>query len=103
MIGAVIKEGGPCEDALEELSTCIGEDWMQLGRRLLISQAELDEIDHRRPKFKEKAYRMLLCWKQKNSSNATHSILSDALCHRLVNRRDLAENFCFHIESRVPP
>ena len=38
---------------------------------------------------------MLLKWKQKGgTSGATYEILNKALRHRLVNRVDLAEEFC---------
>ncbi|XP_078356530.1 uncharacterized protein LOC144641389 isoform X2 [Oculina patagonica] len=101
MAHPVVKEGTPDDDVLEGLSNCIGKDWMKLGRRLQVSQAKLDEIDHSRPDFNEKAYHMLLFWKQQNGSHATYSILSVALCHDFVNRRDLAEKNCFYRESRA--
>ena len=74
----------------------IAKDWMRLGRRLGVSQAKLDEIDARWPDLHDKAYRMLLFWKQENSSNATYRLLCQALCHKFVNRKDLAESICFH-------
>ena len=36
---------------------------------------------------------MLLYWKRRDTSGATYQVLHDALCHSLVNRRDLAEDF----------
>ena len=91
-----MKEGTPSDDDLEKLSNCIEKSWMKLGRRLKISEAKLVAIDTRWLELDEKAYQMLLCWKQQNSSTATHRILSEALCHEFVNRRDLAEYICFH-------
>ena len=94
-----MKEGTPSDDELEKLSKSISRSWMDLGRRLKISQATLDEIDERRPGLAEKAYRMLLCWKQENGSIATYRVLWEALCHEFVNRKDLAESICFHQEN----
>ena len=37
---------------------------------------------------------MLLKYKAVKGSDATFRVLHDALCHDLVNRRDLAEKFC---------
>ena len=95
-LGTVLKEGIVCDEDLEELSISIGKDWMRLGRRLGVSHPELDEIEERWPYLREKAYRMLRSWKQKNSSNATYRILRQALCHEFVKRRNLAEKICFH-------
>ena len=44
----------------------------------------------------EKVYHMLKHWKQgKGSSEATYTALCDALRHELVQRQDLAEQFCY--------
>jgi len=70
-------------------------EWKELGRRLLEnSEAELYAIDHQNEKLSEKAYKMLLKWKAAKGSDATFQVLHDALCHGLVNRRDLAEEYC---------
>ena len=37
---------------------------------------------------------MLLLWKAAKGSDAAFRVLHDALCHDIVNRRDLAELFC---------
>ena len=37
---------------------------------------------------------MLMHWKQKNGSKATYQILKAALQHKLVQRKDLAEQIC---------
>ena len=38
---------------------------------------------------------MLLRWKQEKGSSATYKVLCDALEHELVQRKDLAEQFCY--------
>ena len=69
--------------------------WRQLGRRLLESdESLLDAIDKDKPEYSEKAYQMLLKWKQAKGSHATFQVLHDALGHPFLNRRDLAATFC---------
>jgi len=66
--------------------------WRKLGRRLDITDESLDEIDQKLP---EKGYRMLKQWKQEKGCEATYKVLCSALEHELVQRRDLAEKFCY--------
>lgn len=94
--GKVLKEGVVSDDDLEELSNSISKLWMKLGRRLHVRQEDLDCIDVRWPDLFDKAYRMLLLWKQKNASDATYCFLCQGLCHKFVDRKDLAQEFCFH-------
>jgi len=61
---------------------------------LASNEALLDAIDKDNDECSEKAYKMLLKWKKANGSGATFQVLRDALCHDLVNRQDLAEQFC---------
>ena len=67
--------------------------WRQLGRRLGFSEPQLDEIEAADKGHKE--YRMLLKWKQRKGSSATYKVLCGALEHKLVQRKDLAEQFCY--------
>ena len=66
--------------------------WRKLGRRLGITDESLDEIGQKQP---EKGYRMLKQWKQEKGCEATYKVLSKALAHGFVKRRDLAEEFCY--------
>ena len=38
---------------------------------------------------------MLQMWKEKSGSEATYQVMYDALCHKFVARRDLAEKICW--------
>ena len=87
-------EGSPTVDVLEHLSKKVSNDWRTLGRRLTFQEAELEEFDNGYQQISEKAYAMLLAWKQRGGSTATYSILNQALCDTCVNRRDLAQEFC---------
>ena len=72
----------------------IVNEWKKLGRRLLKSDALLDAIDKKNDEYCEKAYKMLSKWKEAEGLDATFEVLYDALCHDIVDRRDLAETFC---------
>ena len=92
-LGAAVKEGIPSDDDLELLSVKV-EKWKKLGRRLKLEAAELTALHQENEELSEKVFAMLIKWKQKNASEATYRCLYDALCHKLVNRKDLAEEFC---------
>ena len=91
---SAVKKGSPTDNDLEHLSTKISHVWRTLGRRLTFHEPELNEFDSRHEQISEKAYSMLLAWKQRGGSDATYSVLKQALCDQRVNRRDLAQEFC---------
>ena len=72
------------------------EDWKPLGRRLIFTEAKLTGFDYVWESLREKIYKMLLAWKRKEGSGATYQVLYDALCHELVNCKELAEKYCSH-------
>ena len=87
--------GIPSNEVLEELSLRITEKWRQLGRRLRIDEPQLDAFDRENHQCREKAYKMLLSWKQRDGgSGASYQVLYDALCHNLVGLRQLAKEIC---------
>ena len=92
---SAVKEGSPTVVELEHLSAKISKDWRLLGRRLSFYEAQLQEFDNGHEQISEKAYAMLLAWKKRDGSGATYIILNQALCDDLVNRRDLAQEFCY--------
>ena len=89
-------EGSPPDVVLENLSRKVSDHWRKLGRRLNFNEAELKEFDNSHKQISEKAYAMLLAWKQRDGSVATYSILNQALCDPLVKLKQLAEEFCCH-------
>jgi len=90
-----VKVGAPEKEDLEGLAMEIVAEWKELGRRLLKNnEVVLCAIHHQNERLSEKAYKMLLKWKAAEGSDATFQVLHDALCHHLVNRRDLAEKYC---------
>ena len=93
-----VKEGTPSEKELEVLSSNIGTAWKRLGRCLDLTEPRLAGFHKENEEYSEKAYQMLLHWKQKNGRDATYKVLRDALCDDLVNQRGLAEELCYHGE-----
>ena len=88
----VVKQGVPSGEDLERLSQKLGK-WKTVGRRLEIEEERLTAFDYENKEWSEKSFKMLLHWKARNGSAATYTVLHDALCHSLVNRKDLAEQF----------
>ena len=95
VLSVAVREGSPTNNDLEGLSYEIINVWRKLGRRLLESdESSLDTIDEENPEDSEKAYQMLLKWKEAKSSHATFQVLHDALGHRVLDRRDVTKRFC---------
>ena len=93
-----VKQGCPSEQSLEELGSEIHSrsiySWKKLARRLEIDEGKINSIDDQEKELSEKAYKMLLFWKQVNGKGATYEVLFKALTDRLVNRPDLATMYC---------
>ncbi|PFX20305.1 hypothetical protein AWC38_SpisGene15241 [Stylophora pistillata] len=89
------KQGTPSDDELEHLAVKLGGAWKKLGRRLGIKDPKLEEICQSNEALSEKGYQMLRHWKGVNGSAATYQILGQALQTKLVNLRNLAEEFCY--------
>ncbi|XP_078363751.1 uncharacterized protein LOC144647958 [Oculina patagonica] len=92
-LGHRVKSGTPTDNELEKLSHKLGDNWKRLGRQLLGEnvEAQIQEFD-REVHLNEKAYQMLLFWKQRDATAASYQVLFDALS--AVNRVDLAEALC---------
>ena len=92
----VVKAGMVTDDDLTEVAGHIATGWKRLGRRLRVPESVLKGIDMSyQDQLEKAAYQMLKYWKQRQGVAATYSALHDALQHELVNRRDLAEMFCY--------
>jgi len=73
----------------------IVENWKSLGRRLGVTDPKLMQIEKDNEQISEKVYYMLKHWKQEKGCAATYQALCGALKHKLVQRQDLAEQFCY--------
>lgn len=89
-----IKHGVVVTDELESLSVRLGTSWKALARRLAFEKAQIVAIDNRNAELGEKAYQMLMSWKEREGSQATYQVLHDALSHKYVQLRELAEMLC---------
>ncbi|XP_015775830.1 PREDICTED: uncharacterized protein LOC107353953 isoform X3 [Acropora digitifera] len=74
-----------CQDLADEIS----KDWKKLGRRLSISAAALDNIDHENPSVWEKSIAMLNKWRENCGEEAIMKVLTEAL--KKIRRKDLSE------------
>ena len=91
----MVKDGVPTDCELEGLSEELAEKWEALGRRLEFNQSAIANFDEANKGLAAKAFKMLLAWKQKEGSKATYTVLYDALCHKYVKCKRLAEQFCW--------
>ena len=65
-----------------------------MGRRLGIDELKLTALSKTNETYSEKAYQMVLAWKQREGVNTTYQVLSEALRHEFVGLNDLAEQYC---------
>lgn len=86
-----VKEDVPTDYEIDCLSFKISRCWLRLGRRLEFTPAQMEGFDYDNGRVVEKAYSMLLAWKQREGSQATYRVLSEALCD--IGRRDLGQEF----------
>ena len=92
-----MKKGILTDDELEDLSEKIPDHRKKLGRRLTFDKAALEALDKDNDKIVDKAYAMLIVWKEREGSAATYRVLNKALCDIRVKRRDLAQQFCCYM------
>ena len=90
----MFKDGVVEDGELEELSEQLGSSWEKLARRLKFKKAQITGFDKDNQEYAKKALGMLERWKEKCGPDASYRVLYKALRHRLVQRRDLAEQFC---------
>ena len=94
-----VKAGSPSDDDLEELAYMLYDNWERLGRRLGFDQATMTVLDKENAKVSEKALRMLIHWRLRMGSHGTYQVLYDALCHKLVNCKRIAQEICLSQEG----
>ena len=91
----VVKPGIPEDNELHEMANDVIRFWKKLGRELKVKEPKLDQLDedHQRDAY-EKAFQMLLHWRQMKDDQATYRILYSALTSSVVGRNDLARKYC---------
>ena len=88
-----IKDGVVHDEVLKQLSARVGISWKPLARRLNFDEAEITGFDKENKEYAKTPLRMLQGWKRKNTWKATYGALYEALAHKFVGRKDLAEKF----------
>jgi len=96
-----LKTGKVSESDVVAMANDLGKEWMWVGRLLGLEDTTLDDIKESHDKLYECSYEMLLSWTQKNSAQATYHWLAQALLHRAVGMREIAEMYCIeHLKSQ---
>lgn len=83
----------PSEDELHDLAKDIIVIWKHLGRKLGVSDSKIEEISRDHINYQgicEKAYQMLLFWKE-STTNASYCSLAEALTK--LGKRNLAQKY----------
>ena len=74
---------------LSEISDDVGTCWHELGPKLVIPAAKIQNLDHDYDRNRDKANALLLMWKQKEGSSAIAGRLADALVS--IGKKCIAE------------
>ena len=83
-----MKPGRVTDDKIYLLATRIGKNWKKLARKLRFYEPEIEGYDllRRCERLDEKAYEMLMDWKERMGRGATYEVL-----HEAFNGRDCKE------------
>ena len=83
-------EQAPVTDILmQSICSDVGAYWRDLGTRLGLESAVMDNIETDIKECRERAWKVLRKWKQKRGKGATVKILIDAL--KNIERKDVVE------------
>ncbi|PFX24801.1 D-inositol 3-phosphate glycosyltransferase [Stylophora pistillata] len=85
------KDGKPSDAQLLELSIRVASKWERIGLLLGLSQDQIDDIKVNKD---DKAYSMLLEWRNITTSPIPYKALYDVLCHKTVRLDVVAREFC---------
>ena len=60
-----------------------------------MEEDDIEEIEHSYRTLSQRGFHMLKLWKTNIGEAADYKTLHDALVHSMVQRKDLAEKYCF--------
>ena len=60
-----------------------------------IEEDDIEEIEKTHQNLPKKGFYMLKLWKRSNGKAADHKTLYNALVNKVVQRKDLGEEYCF--------
>lgn len=89
----------PTEQEIATIALYIQDAWKRLGRALGIKEVFIDIIQEEEKDAYERAYKMLIKWRDKMGSEASYEALAQALKHKVVGRSDLIRRFCYKVEN----
>ena len=98
----VLKEGVPTDQVIAELAHYMTESeiWKRLGRALGIGEPHITQIQEDESCVYERVYKMLNKWRQLMGAGANYESLAQALKCEQVGRTDLAQHFCYSVETK---
>ena len=96
----VLKEGVPTNPEIAALALYIVEIWKRLGRALGIEEAIIAQIRMNEDDVYERAYMMLIRWRQQMGAQANYKGLAQALGCEEIRRADLIQQFCYAVEPQ---
>lgn len=85
------KDDAPDDKELLRLSYNIARKWNQVGILLGLPRNTINYIEKN---SKDKAYDMLLDWRNTTTSLSHHKDLYNALCDEIVGLNNVAKTFC---------
>jgi len=74
------------------LSLKLADKWNKLALHLKFDRARITAYHKENEKWEEKAYNMLMDWKQREGRDGTYQVLYDAMCR--IELADLAGDIC---------
>ena len=89
-----MKRGIPEETELHELADDVSPIWKKLGRALGVEEPKLSQLELDHQGAYERAFQMLLHWRQTKNDQATYQSLYNALTSAVVRRNDLGKKYC---------
>ncbi|CAB4033517.1 IMD, partial, partial [Paramuricea clavata] len=85
------------ECCLHFIAESLGKHWKDLGRRLLLKDAEIQNISADSSEQKEHGFQVLLKWKKRHGPTALVRDLTDALKHLQLS--DIADELNKHFRE----
>ena len=85
------------ECCLSIVAGCLGDSWKEIGRKLDVAEAEIENIRADHHGQKEQGLQMLLTWKKRLGSGARGGVLMKTLVK--ADRKDIAERLEEHYHN----
>lgn len=91
----VVKQGTLTYEELQELAKHVDSKRKNLGRLCGVKEPKLHDVEQRHWQLCARAYQMIMDWKEENGCAATYQVYA-ALQHKLVQRKEVAEQVCYN-------